>query len=127
MTAQLYNGLVIQDSAFYPQPMLAKAWEISSDGLEYRFFLRNDVFFHQHSCFGEKQTRKVVASDFVYSFTRLCDPATAAKGAWIFNGKVRGLEPFRNGDTNRIAGFDAPDDTTFVIQLTKPFRHCWAC
>lgn len=121
MTAQVYNGLVAQDSTFHPQPMIAKRWKISSDGLEYRFFLRNDVAYHRHPCFGADSTRKVVAADFVYSFTRVCDPAVAAKGAWIFNSKVAGLEAFRNGEVDHIAGFEAPDDTTLIIRLERPF------
>ena len=121
MTAQLYNGLVVQDSAFQARPGIARAWKISPDGLRYTFLLRDDVYFHRHGCFGPDSTRRVTAQDFVYSFTRVCDPAVAAKGAWIFNGKVQGLETFRRGEAERISGFEAPDDTTLVIRLQRPF------
>ena len=50
-TAQLFNGLVQLDSTLNIQPSIAKEWLISDDGLNYTFFLRNDVFFHDHYLF----------------------------------------------------------------------------
>jgi peptide/nickel transport system substrate-binding protein len=63
----------------------------------------------------------MVAEDVRYSFTRICDPAVAAKGFWIFNGKVAGVEDFHSGRAASVAGFEAPDDSTFMIRLQKPF------
>ena len=51
-------------------PCAAESWEISADGLEYRFALRRDARWSN----GEP----VTAEDFAYSFRRLVDPATAA-------------------------------------------------
>jgi oligopeptide transport system substrate-binding protein len=48
----------------------AESWEISEDGLDYRFSLRRDARWST----GEP----VTADDFVYSFRRLVDPATAS-------------------------------------------------
>jgi oligopeptide transport system substrate-binding protein len=121
MTAQLYNGLLTQDSAFRAVPAIARRWEISPDGRRYTFHLRRDVYFHRHPCFGSDRTRRVVAQDFVYSFTRICDPALAAKGAWVFNGKIEGLSAFQAGEAPSISGLAAPDDSTLVIRLERPF------
>lgn len=52
---------------------VAEAWEISDDGLVYTFTLRADARWSN----GEP----VTAEDFVYSFRRLTDPATAAFSA----------------------------------------------
>ncbi|MFK7971799.1 MAG: ABC transporter substrate-binding protein, partial [Bacteroidia bacterium] len=120
MCAQLYNGLVELDSALGIQPALARSWEIDSSGTKYTFHVRTGVEFHQNTCFDNK-TRLLKASDVVFSFTRLCDPATAASGAWIFNGKVAGLKAFKAGEADHITGFQAPDDSTVVIQLNEPF------
>lgn len=54
--------------------------------------------------------RKVLASDFKYSFSRIIDPKTASSGAWIFNDKVSGNDAFM-----------APNDSTFIIKLKKAF------
>ncbi len=96
----LYNGLVQLDTALRVEPCIAKSWSISADGLTYRFTLRDDVMFH------EPASRRVTAEDFVYSFGRITDPTVASPGAWIFSD---------------VEGFEAEDDTTFIIRLRRPF------
>ncbi len=98
--SQLYNGLIRLDTALQVQPCIAKSWTVSGDGLVYTFTLRDDVRFH------EPVDRCVTAHDFAYSFGRIVDPSVASPGAWIFSG---------------VAGFEAKDDTTFVIRLKEPF------
>ena len=109
---QLFNGLVQLDTSLKVKPCIAKSWEISPDGLEYTFHLRNDVFFHPDAAFTGNKGRKVVAADFVYSFNRILDEKLASPGAWVLD-KVRkenGSKPFR-----------APDDSTLIISLMSPF------
>jgi len=114
-TSQLFNGLVQLDSHLLIQPSIAKKWDISTDGTVYRFYLRDDVFFHRSKIFNKyssekvNRNRKVVASDFVFSFNRIMDEATASPGAWIFNDKVA-KNPFV-----------AINDSTLEINLSKPF------
>ena len=49
---QIYDTLVYRDSASHEfLPGLASSWDISSDGLVYTFFLRDDVFFHDGAPF----------------------------------------------------------------------------
>lgn len=108
--SQLYNGLIQLDTNLQPQPCIAKSWTISDDGLTYTFTLRDDVFFHKNSLFNNPDsTRKVVASDFVYSLSRILDPKVASPGLWIFN------------EVDTTYGFQATNDTTFVIRLKQPF------
>ena len=99
---QLYNGLIQLDTALEVQPCIAKRWEISDDGLTYSFTLRDDVRFHAPA------SRTVTAHDFVYSFNRILDSSVASPGAWIFSDVAPN-------------GFSAPDDSTFVIRLRRPF------
>lgn len=108
---QLFNGLVQLDSSLNIKPSIAKSWEISKDGLIYTFTLRQDVFFHNHKLFNGKK-RKVIASDFVYSFNRIEDDKVASPGAWIFNSV---------SENNGKYAFYAPNDTTFQIVLKEPF------
>ncbi len=105
----LYNGLLHLDSNLRLQPAIARHWEVNEAGTTYRFYLRQDVRFHANKCFKESKNRKVTASDFVYSFKRLVDPATASPGAWIFNGKLA------------ENGFYALNDSVFEIRLNAPF------
>jgi ABC-type transport system substrate-binding protein len=105
-TNQLFNGLVQLDDELEVLPDIASSWKITDSGKIYTFHLRTDVQFHKHSLFGSERTRKVVASDFVYSLNRLQDPRVASPGKWV-------LEHVQN--------FSAVNDSTFVIQLKQPF------
>lgn len=108
---QLYNGLVQTDKELNICPSIAKSWEISSDGLEYRFYLRDDVFFHSHELFKGKK-RKVVASDFVYSLNRILDEKTASPGRNLFTC----IEKTNNG-----YAIKAESDSVLTIRLKEPF------
>jgi len=109
---QLFNGLVQLDDNLKVVPCIAKDWNISDDGLTYTFNLRSDVYFHNSPSFRGGKGRRVKASDFVYSFSRIADPKVASPGAWVFL-QVKRL--------NGIPAFAAPDDTTFKITLKAPF------
>jgi len=109
---QLFNGLTQLDDNLHIIPCIAKSWEVSNDALDYTFFLRNDVYFHNNSLF-KQEKRKVVANDFVYSFNRIVDEKISSSGAWIFSNVAR-----------NIAGkyyFEAINDSTLKIKLKKPF------
>ena len=82
-TTQIFNGLVQLDDSLNIAPDIAKQWSVSTDGLNYKFNLRDDVYFHESTAFGDDQTRKVVAADFVYSLNRLRDPKVASPGGWV--------------------------------------------
>ncbi len=111
-TNQLFDGLVELDSAMQVIPCIARKWEISSDGLHYRFVLRDDVYFHPSPLFSDSTKRKVVASDFVYSFNRILDPAVACPGSWIFSSVDRTIG----------GGFQAISDSVLEIHLSAPFQ-----
>lgn len=110
MCHQLFNGLVQVNEKLEVVPCIANKWEISEDGLTYIFYLRNDVYFHENELF-KSLKRKVVAQDFVYSLNRIIDENVASTGGWLFNGKVRDVNPF-----------EAVNDTVFVIHLKSPFK-----
>ena len=111
---QLFNSLVAFDDRMNLVPMVAKSWDISEDGLRYTFHLRNDVQFHEDKCFDEltAKSRFVTAHDFVYSFNRVVDKTLNSPGLWIFSSVKH--------DDDHYA-FTALDDTTFQIELSKPF------
>lgn len=112
-TTQLYNSLLELDTALNVQASVARHWEISSDGLVYTFWLRPDVYFHRDPVFGEGMGRKVVASDFVYSFSRLVDPRLNSPGAWVMN-------PVKRQSNGSLAVF-ALNDSVLQIHLQEPF------
>jgi len=117
---QLYNTLVETDDHLNFVPALASSWEVSADRKVWTFHLRNDVFFHEDPCFPDGKGRRLVAADIVYSFDRILDPATASSGAWIFHDRI----DTAGATVANPAGhaFTAPNDTTFVLRLLRPFN-----
>ena len=106
---QMFNSLVAFDDSMNVVPSIAHSWEISDDGLDYTFHLRNDVMFHQNEAFPQ---RCVTAGDVKYSFERVVDKTLNSPGSWIF-AQVR-------HDDGSYA-FEAKDDSTFVVHLSNPF------
>ncbi len=125
---QIYLGLVGLDTDLRVVPRLASRWDISDDGLLWTFHLRSDVRFADDAAFPGGVGRTVTASDVRYSFERVVNPATASSGAWLFLGKVKGAKEFyearRDGAADlpeHVSGFRVVDDTTFVVELERPF------
>ena len=106
---QIFDGLVTMDTSKQIAPSIAKSWRIDRDGTRYTFLLRDDVYWHNDTCF-VGGTRKVTAQDVVYSLNRLLDPAVASPGSWVFADKVTDIDPFV-----------ALSDTVFVLHLKQPF------
>lgn len=112
-----------------PEPLLAAAMpEVSKDGLTHTFKLKPGVKFQDSEVFPDGKGRALVASDFIYSWKRLADPKGKGEGFWIFDGKIKGLNEWRDklakGEgkfEDPIEGFQAPDDSTVVIKLVRPY------
>ncbi|MCT2537094.1 ABC transporter substrate-binding protein [Aquibacillus koreensis] len=101
VTYMMYDRLVTYEgTSTEPQPMLAKEWDISDDGLEYTFYLEEEATFHDGS--------PVTADAVAYSYTRAIELGKSAAG--IFN-KV--LDP--------ETSFEVIDEHTIKIKLKKPF------
>jgi peptide/nickel transport system substrate-binding protein len=65
--------LIRVDEELEPRPYLARSWELSEDGSELTFHLRDDVTWHD----GEPTT----ARDVAFTFIRATDPETAFPNA----------------------------------------------
>ena len=117
------EGLVEYDKEAKLQPLLAQSYDISPDGRTYTFHLRTDVYFHDDECFPGKKGRKVTAADFKYCYERCCNPSTKTRGLWVYRDKVEGAEEYSKAPdkAKEIKGFDAVNDSTFVIKLVAPF------
>ncbi|MEF8903054.1 MAG: ABC transporter substrate-binding protein [Haloarculaceae archaeon] len=80
-----------------PVGRLAEGWEISDDGLEYTFALKEGVMFHP------PVDREMVAEDVVYSFERM------------------NQEEAMGGDLAAMASVEAEDDYTVTFTLSESF------
>lgn len=111
---QVFNGLVQLSDSLTVEPCIAHSWTVSDNGLGYTFNLRTDVWFHESPLFADGVSRRVVASDFVYSFSRILNPLVASPGAWVFS--VLDIN-----DPNTQNGLKAINDSTLTIYLNNPF------
>lgn len=131
--AKVYEGLLEYHYLKRPYelaPNLVAAMPtVSDDQLVYTFELRKGIKFHDNPCFPEGKGRELTAHDFVYSFKRLADPKLQAKGFWIIDGKIKGLNEWRHKHmdaattdyTEAIEGLKAIDRYTLQFTLTKPY------
>lgn len=95
-------------------PGAAEKWETSTDGLTWTFYLRKDLKWSDGTA--------LTAKDFVYSWKRVADPATAAPYAETVLGMVEGYADAAAGKIDSL-GVSAPDDTTFVVKLAHPCAY----
>lgn len=111
----VYNRLVeFERGTTTLGPALAESWEVSDDGLEYTFKLREGVKFHTTESF--TPTRDMNADDVVWSFERQRDAEhpfhTVSGGTY---------EYFQGMDMpNLIASVEKVDDMTVKFVLNKP-------
>ena len=107
---QIFDGLVQYDGSLTIVPAIAQSWKGSRDGLQWTFFLRKGVKFHNG--------REVTADDVVYSFTRILDPKTNSKAAEVFL-KVKGAKDFIEGRARTVQGLHALDRYTVQFELAE--------
>ena len=90
---------------------MAETWEVSEDGLTYTFHLRDGLKWSDGT--------PLTANDFVYTFKRVADPLTAAPYGYDLLCMVKGYDEAAAGDLDALA-VSAPDDQTFVVELSYP-------
>ncbi|MBD2179286.1 ABC transporter substrate-binding protein [Pseudanabaena sp. FACHB-1998] len=122
VSAQVMETLVGYDENLKLIPLLAQSWEPLKAGQEWRFKIRDGVFFHDDPCF-KGTARKVVAADVIYSLQRMLDPKSKTLGAFTLSDVVQGANEFMEGKAKSVSGIVAEDDTTVLIKLTKPYAQ----
>ncbi len=103
-------------------PELATEWKVSGDGRIYTFFLRQDaVWVDQNG----QVVSSLTAADIVWTFRRLCDPATGSADAPLFY-VIEGCQAAHTATgTPDLEGVDvrAVDDFTVEFTLTEPAAY----
>ncbi len=135
--AQVYESLYEIEYLKRPytlRPLLAEGFPaVSNDRLKYTFKIKKGIKYHDSSLYSKG--REVKAQDFVQQIKRLAFQGTTARGYWVVDGKIKGLNEWRekvgiNLDaffTESISGVSTPDDQTLVIELVRPYPQLlWA-
>ena len=92
-------------------PSLAESWNISDDGLEYTFHLRQGVKFHNGNDF--------TAEDVAYTFHRLLTVEGGVNTEFI--DQIKGADELLAGETDTLEGVEVVDDYTIKVTLKEPF------
>ncbi len=106
-------------------PNLATGMPVfSDDGLTLTIELKPGVRFIDDPVFPDGQGREVVAADVVYSILRHFDPAMRGQGAWLWQGRIAGLDEWKAAGADYDTppgGLQAIGPYTLQLQLTQPF------
>ncbi|MFD1796027.1 peptide ABC transporter substrate-binding protein [Paracoccus aurantiacus] len=114
---QLFEGLMTEDGNGAMQPGVASEYTVSDDKTVYTFTLRPDAKWSNGD--------PVTANDFVYSWRRLADPATASEYAWFIElmNVANATEVVKGEQPPEALGVKAIDDHTFEVTLKSPTPH----
>lgn len=113
ITSLLEGLATIDPKDITPIPAAAESWEISKDQKTYTFHIRQNAKWSNGD--------DVTSEDFVYSWTRILEPATASEYAYQV-WYVRNGKPFNEGklkDASQL-GLASPDSKTLVVTLESP-------
>lgn len=112
---EVYSGLLRPSRAAPSQlePDLAERFDLSEDGLNVTFTLRDGLKFSDGS--------PVSASDFKWSWERALAPETRSAGAPEVLGAIVGADVVASGEATELSGFSIADDSTFSVELRQ--RH----
>jgi ABC-type transport system substrate-binding protein len=122
---QLYQYSYLK-RPFVLEPLLAEGMpKIENNGTRYIIKIKKNIRYHDHAAF-KGQPRFVIAEDFINEIKRLAFTGLGSNGWWLFDGKIKGLNEFREKaktliDIKNISvtGLQAPDDQTLIIDLTS--------
>lgn len=107
----LFEGLIDYDYDANFVPRLAEALpEISEDGLEYTFRLRDDVRF--------SNGRALVAEDVRWSMEHMLHPDTGSPGAGSYE-LILGAPAFHAGEADHVSGIEVLDERTIRFRLSR--------
>lgn len=110
MIIHAFEGLLKFDRDNNIVAGLAESWEQSEDGLTWTFHLRDGLKWSDGS--------DLTADDFVFSWKRVADPATAAPYGYDLLNVVAGFDEASQGNLDAL-GVEAPDSQTFVVHLSS--------
>lgn len=136
----IFDPLLTYDYLARPAKLVPNAAEslprITNKGKTYTIKIRKGIYFTSDPAFKGRK-RELTAEDYVYSIKRFMDPRIRSPYAFLFEGKITGLDELgsqarktnRFDYDTRVAGLEAPDPYTLRIHLKETdygFSHILA-
>ena len=110
--SELFSGLVHLTPDLNVVPDVARSWDVLAGGREYRFHLRDNVFW--------SDGRQVTAGDFEYAWKRILDPSLQTFTSDFFLD-IKGARGYASGyGAPTDVGILAVDDLTLIVELEHP-------
>lgn len=124
----IFDPLLTYDYLARPARLVPNVAEslpaISDDGKTYTLRIKPGIYFADDPAFKGKR-RELTAADYAYSIKRFLDPRNRSPYAFLFEGKIAGLDELvdRAKKTDRfdydaaVSGLETPDRYTLRIRL----------
>ncbi len=107
----VFEGLMSHDNTGNPVTLLSDSIEISEDGLEYTFRIKDNLLFHDGS--------RVKTTDVLFSYEVLANEQYSGEHRLFIDGVV-GVDEFRSGEATNISGIELVDDKTIKFSFETP-------
>ncbi len=120
IAAAIFEGLTIPDERTgVPLPGTSDRWDISADGLVYKFHIRANAKWSDGT--------PVTSRDFAYSFQRILTPELASEYSYML-WPIKNAEAYNAGKLKDFSqvGIATPDDATLVLTLERPTPYLLA-
>src|SRR5690348_1002447 len=136
----IFDPLLTYDYLARPAKLVPNTAEslprITDDGKTYTIRLRKGIIFASDPAFKGRR-RELTAEDYAYSIKRFLDPKNRSPYAFLFEGKIAGLDELaarakktgRFDYDARVPGLETPDRYTLRLRLTETdfnFSHILA-
>jgi peptide/nickel transport system substrate-binding protein len=106
----VFQSLVDFDRNLVIRPVLAESWRVSPNGREWTFVLRKGVTFHNG--------RPLSAQDVKFTFERILDPKTAARG----RGALAIIERVEAVDSGTVRFHLSRPSGAFLSRIAQTFQ-----
>ena len=115
-----YDGLVEYDSENQQVAALAESWEVSEDGLNWTFHIRQGVKWVDSQ---GREVADVTADDFVAGMQHVLEAGGGLE--WLIDGVIVNAGEYYAGECTDFAevGVKATDDYTLVYTLCEPITY----
>jgi peptide/nickel transport system substrate-binding protein len=98
-----------------PTPDVAEALPETSNGKTFTIKIKSGIKYS-----APLQTRTVKSADVKYAIERCFLPQVGNGYVNTYYGDIKGVEAYKSGKAKDVSGIETPDDTTLVINTTKP-------
>ena len=120
----IYSGLLTTDQSGNLSCCNAKSYEVSANGLEYTFYLRDDNFWfydkNKNDIIEPEEYFPVTADDYAFALKRVLDPNMHSPYAQQFTCIKHGALVNSGELALEMLGVSAPDEHTLKIILEYP-------